>query len=79
MLVRTRRIGLFGSQAARGGARAHAGVAQQDGQQDQVGEDQHRDADGRGSRQFADDLDVDHQQHREAHRVGQQGRESGEE
>ena len=68
-----------GAQAACGGGRADADVRQQHRQQDQVGQDQHRHADAGGQRQVLDHRDVDHHQHRETHRVGQQRRHPGQE
>jgi hypothetical protein len=60
-------------------AAADADVAQQHRQQDQVREDQHRDAQAGGQRQVLDDRDVDHHQHREAHRVGEECGHAGQE
>ena len=62
-----------------GRRRADAGVGEQHRQQQQVGEDQHGDADARGERQLADHRDVDDHQHAEAHGVGEQRGQPGEE
>ena len=66
-------------QAALGRRRADAGVRQQDRQQHQIGENQHRHPHARSDGQVLDDLDVDHHQHRKAHRIGQQRGHAGEE
>ena len=69
----------LGLERSRRAALAHADVAEQHRQQDQVGEDQHGDAEAGGEREVLDDGDVDHHQHAEADRVGEQGGEAGEE
>ncbi len=74
--VRTVRLG---TQTALGRRRADAGIGQQHRQQDQVGEDQHRDAEAGGQRQILDNRDVDHHQHGEADGVGEQRSHAGEE
>ncbi|MCY1282274.1 hypothetical protein D9M70_311060 [compost metagenome] len=66
-------------QAARGGALADAEVGEQHRQQHQVGEDQHRHTDAGGDRQVLDHRNVDQHQHGEAHGVGQQRGEAGQE
>ena len=76
---RLRLASLSASQRPGGGCVAHADVAEQHRQQDQVGEDQDGDAQAGGERQVLDDVDVDHHQHREADRVGEQRGEAGEE
>jgi hypothetical protein len=52
-------------------ALAHADIAEQHRQQDQVGKDQHGDAEAGGEREVLDDGDVDHHQDAEADRVGE--------
>ena len=69
----------FSAQATLGRGRADAGIGQQDRQQDQVGEDQHRDAEAGGQCQILDDRDVDHHQHGETDGIGEQRRHAGEE
>jgi hypothetical protein len=66
-------------QAARRGGGTDARVRQQHRQQEQVGDDQHADAEARGDREVADHRDVDDHQHREADRVGDQRGQAGEE
>ncbi|MND82399.1 hypothetical protein D3C80_742290 [compost metagenome] len=59
--------------AALDGLLADAHVGDGHRQQDQVGEDDHRHADGRADGQFADHADVDDQQGDEPHGVGEDG------
>ncbi len=57
----------------------HADIGQQHRQQQQIGEDQHRDTDTGGHCQVADHRNVDGHQHRKADGVGQQRGQAGQE
>ncbi|MNJ30992.1 hypothetical protein D3C77_256110 [compost metagenome] len=70
---------MFGAQAARCGLGTDAGIGEHHRQQDQVGEHQQGDADRGGDGQVLDHRDVDQHQHPEAHGVGDQRSDPGEE
>ncbi|MNO92740.1 hypothetical protein D3C76_843220 [compost metagenome] len=73
------RFTLLFAQAARRSIGADAGVRQHHRQQDQVGEHQQGNTDGRRDRQVLDHRNIDQHQHAKAHGVGHKRRDPGQE